>query len=86
MLSIEQVRCAAPDVERALDQIPRFKSSFRVDRSDHDVNGVFLEALKLAELRDWQEFSIDEKCVESLPLRPSRDIGVKSLLPAGLEL
>ena len=82
MLPIKQVRGAASDLERALDQIPRFQNSSRVDRSDHDVDRVFLETLELSKLRDRQEFPIDEERVEALSLRPARDIGVKSL--AGL--
>src|SRR2546423_798781 len=78
MFRIEQVRGATSDVERALDQIPRFQNSLCVDRADHDVDGVFLEALELSKLRDRQKFSINEKRVEALPLRPARDIGVKS--------
>jgi hypothetical protein len=78
MLRVEQVRGAASDINRALDQIPRFQNSLRIDRSDYDVDSVFLETLEFSELRDRQEFSIDEECVEALPLSPARDIGVKS--------
>ena len=78
MFCIEQVRGAATDIERALDQIPRFQDSFRVDRADHNVDRVFLEPLEFSELRNREEFAIDEKRIESLPFRPARDIGVKS--------
>ena len=50
MFGIEQVRRAAPDVERALDEIARFQDPLRVDRADHDIDRVLLEALELSEL------------------------------------
>ena len=78
MFRIEQVRGAAADIERALDQIARFQNSFRVDRSDDNIDGVFLETLEFSKLRDRDELAIDEERVEPLSFRPARDIGVKS--------
>ena len=79
---VKEVRGAASDLERALDQIPRFQDSSRVDRSDHDVDRVLLETFELSKLSDRQEFPIDKERVEALSFRPARDIGVKSF--AGL--
>ena len=77
MLRVQQVRSAAPDLEvRALDQIPRFQNSSGVDRSDHDVDGVLLEAFELSELGDRQEFSIDKERVEALPSSAQRATSV----------
>ena len=78
MLRVEQMRRAAADIERALHQIARFQNAFRIDRADDDIDGVFLEALELAKLRDRHELAIDKERVEALPLGPARDIGVKT--------
>jgi len=78
MFRIEQMRGAASDIERALDQIPRFQDSFRVDYAHDNIDRVFFEALEFSELRDWNELAIDEERVEALTFRPPRDIGVKS--------
>ena len=78
MFRIEQMRGAAADIERALHEIARFQDSLRVDRADHDIDRVFLEPLEFSKLRDRDQLAIDEERVESLPLRPARDIGVKS--------
>ena len=48
------------------------------DRADDDVDRVFLETLELAELRDRNQLTVDKQGVESLALRPARDVGVKS--------
>ena len=44
------MRCPAADVERALDEVPSFQDPLRVDRADHDIDRVFLEALEFSEL------------------------------------
>ena len=79
MLRVEQMRSAAADLERALREIARFQNSFRVNRPDHDINGVLLETLELSKVGDRNERLIDIERVESLPLRPARDIGMKTL-------
>ena len=72
------MRSAASNIERALDEIPSFQNSFRVDCSDYNVNRVLLETLELSKLRDRQKRTIYEKRVEPLPFRPARDVRVKS--------
>jgi len=62
------VRGAAPDVERALNEIARFQDTLRVDRPDDNVDGVFLEPLQFSELRNREELAVDEKRVEPLAL------------------
>src|SRR5437588_2225339 len=79
MFSVEQMRGAAASIEGALHKLARFQDSFRVDRADHNVDRVLLETLELPELRDRQQFSIDEERVETLALGPARDVGMESL-------
>ena len=78
MFRVEQMRGAATDIECALHEIARFQNSFRVDHADHDIDRVFFETLEFAKLRDRNQLAIDEERVESLALRPARDIGVKT--------
>src|SRR3954447_5565070 len=79
MFRIEQMCRTATDIERALNEIARLQNSFRIDHADNDIDRVFLETLQLAKLCDWNQLTIDEERIESLPLRPARDIGVKTL-------
>ena len=74
---IEQMRGAAADLERALDEIARFQNSLRIDRADDHIDRVLLETLEFSKLRDRNQLAIDIERVEALPLRPARDIGVK---------
>ena len=76
-LAVKQMRGSTADIERALHQIARFQDASGVDRPDDHIDRVLLETLEPAELSDRNEFAIDEERVESLPLRPSRDIGVE---------
>src|SRR5713101_8982897 len=76
---VEQMRGAAADFDGALGEIARFQNSLRIDCADHDIDSVFLEALELPKLRHWNECCIDIKRVETLTLRPARDIAVKTL-------
>ena len=69
VLGVEQMRGAAADLERALDQIPRFQNSLRVDRADHDIDGVFLETFELSELRNRHQFS-DRRRACRIPAAP----------------
>ena len=78
MLRVEQMRRAAADLERALRKIARFQNSFRIDRADDDIDGVLLEALEFAKLRDRNELAIDEERVEALAFGPACDIGMET--------
>ena len=75
---VEQMCGAAADLERALREIARFQNSFRVDHADDDVDGVFFKAFEFSKVRNRNQRSIDIECVETLPFRPARDIGVKT--------
>ena len=72
------MRCAAADLERALSQIPRLLDSFSIDRTNHDIDGVLLEALEFLETGNGNEFAIDQELLEALPVGPARDVRVKS--------
>ena len=72
--------------ERALRHVPQ-ASSLRTDSQDacattkfanHNVDCVFLETLEFSKMRNRNKFPIDKKRIESLPLGPVRDIGVKT--------
>ena len=79
ILVVEQMRSAAADFERALDEIARFQNSFRVDRADDDIDGVFFEALELCGIaRSGSVGHRHKRRVETLPLRPARHFGVKT--------
>src|SRR5205814_6312049 len=73
------MRRAAADIECTLHEIARLPDPFRIDRADHNINGVFLETLELSELPHRNHLAVDEKRVEPLALRPARYVGVKSL-------
>ena len=69
---------AASNVERALRQVPRFRDPLGIDHADDDCDAVFFETLKSSKLRDWNERAVDIQRVKSLPLGPTRDVGMKS--------
>ena len=69
---------AAPNLKRALDKIARLQNSLRVDCADHDINGVFLETLKLPKLRQGNERAINVKRIEALALGPARNVAMKA--------
>src|SRR5207253_4376929 len=76
---IDEAGGAATNLERALAEIARLGDPLLVDYTDTDVDGMFLETLKPAELLHRNELPVDQKGVESIALRPTRDIGVKPL-------
>src|SRR5205809_1113227 len=73
------MRRAPADLEGPLSQIARFRDSLCVDRSHNDVDGVFLKSFQFSEMLDRHKDTIDIKSIEALALRPTRDIGVKTL-------
>ena len=76
---IEQMRGAAADIERALDEIARLQDAFRVDHADDRIDRVFLEALELAKLRDRDQLAIDDKACRSPAARPSAPLRCENL-------
>src|SRR3954469_19005136 len=66
------------DIESALDQVSRFQNPFRVNYPNHNIDGVLLEAFKLAKLSDWDQHAIHVERVKTLALRPSGHIRVKT--------
>src|SRR5437899_3897570 len=79
MFRIDETGGAATNLERALAEIARLGDALLVDYTDNDVDGMFLETLKPAKLPHRNELPVDEKSVESVALRPTRDIGVETL-------
>src|SRR6476661_8583326 len=69
---------AAADLESALHEIARLQNALPVDRPDHHADGVFLETLKLLEVRNRNEPPVHIEGFKSLALRPTCDFGVKS--------
>src|SRR4029079_4920487 len=62
----------------AFGNLARTGDSPSIDDTNHHVDGVLFEALQFPKLCDRNELSVHEKSVESLALRPARDVGVKT--------
>src|SRR5438270_200338 len=60
VLRIEQMGCAAPDVERALREVASFRDSLGVDHSDNNGNAMLLETLESSELLNRNERAVDK--------------------------
>ena len=78
MSGIKQVCGATTDFKRALGQVTSLRNSFGVDPADHDIDGVFFEALEFTKLRDRNQRPINEQRVKSIPFGPARDVAVKT--------
>src|SRR5436190_1798887 len=75
---VEQMGCAATNLQRSLGEIARFQDALRIDRPHDHVNRVLLEAFELSKMRNRNQLSINIKGIEALLLSPVRHIAVKT--------